>query len=274
MDRTKDDWEALVDAQACLPTDKEKDTFGAAYRRLNRVWNALSPDACLNPYKADYKWLSKVYDSIRPTDERGKLIWAALGPKTMELIHENVSVEEVIKDEDVLELDSKIIQKFIDGDTSKGKQTKKLEIDLRELIRKNINDPRFVALGERLEKLREEHEAGLMNSIEFLKALLALAKDAVHMEKETVPEQEQDRGKAMLTKLFERVRNNSTPIIVERIVNDIDGIVKIVRFPGWQDTSTGRKEVSKNLRDVILKKYRIKDKSVFDEAYGYVEQYY
>lgn len=274
VDRTKDDWEALVDAQACLPTDKEKDTFGAAYRRLNRVWNALSPDACLNPYKADYKWLSKVYDSIRPTDERGKLIWAALGPKTMELIHENVSVEEVIKDEDVLDLDSKIIQKFIDGDTSKGKQTKKLEIDLRELIRKNINDPRFVALGERLEKLREEHEAGLMNSIEFLKALLALAKDAVHMEKETVPEQEQDRGKAMLTKLFERVRNNSTPIIVERIVNDIDGIVKIVRFPGWQDTSTGRKEVSKNLRDVILKKYRIKDKAVFDEAYGYVEQYY
>lgn len=88
---------------------------------MNRVWNALSPDACLNPYKADYKWLSKVYDSIRPTDERGKLIWAALGPKTMELIHENVSVEEVIKDEDVLELDSKIIQKFIDGDTSKGK---------------------------------------------------------------------------------------------------------------------------------------------------------
>lgn len=274
VDRTKDDWEALVDAQACLPTDEDKDKFGAAYRRVNRVWNALSPDACLNPYKLDYKWLSKVYDSIRPTDERGKLIWAALGPKTLELIHENVSVEDVVKDEDILELDSEIIQRFIDGDTSQKKKTKKLELDLRALILKHPNDPRFIKLGERLEKLREEHEAGLMNSIEFLKALLALAKEAAQMEQEVVPEEEQDKGKAMLTRLFERVRNDNTPVIVERIVADIDGIVRIVRFPGWQNTSTGRKEVSKNLRDVILKKYRIKDAAVFNEAYGYVEQYY
>lgn len=274
VDRTKDDWEALVDAQACLPTNEDKDKFGAAYRRINRVWNALSPDSCLNPYKQDYKWLSKVYDSIRPTDERGKLIWAALGPKTLELIHENVAVQEVVKDEDILELDSEIIQKFIDGDTTQRKKTKKLEIDLRALILKHPNDARFVALGERLEKLREEHEAGLMNSIEFLKALLALAKEAAQMEQEVVPEEEQDKGKAMLTRLFERVRNGNTPIIVERIVEDIDGIVRIVRFPGWQNTSTGRKEVSKNLRDVILKKYRIKDAAVFNEAYGYVEQYY
>ena len=274
VDRTKDDWEALVDAQACLPTDEDKDKFGAAYRRVNRVWNALSPDACLNPYKLDYKWLSKVYDSIRPTDERGKLIWAALGPKTLELIHENVSVEDVVKDEDILELDSEIIQKFIDGDTSQKKKTKKLEIDLRALILKHPNDPRFIKLGERLEKLREEHEAGLMNSIEFLKALLALAKEAAQMEQEVVPEEEQDKGKAMLTRLFERVRNDNTPVIVERIVADIDGIVRVVRFPGWQNTSTGRKEVSKNLRDVILKKYRIKDAAVFNKAYGYVEQYY
>ena len=274
VDRTKDDWEALVDAQACLPTDEDKDQFGAAYRRVNRVWNALSPDACLNPYKLDYKWLSKVYDSIRPTDERGKLIWAALGPKTLELIHENVSVEDVVKDEDSLELDSEIIQKFIDGDTSQKKKTKKLEIDLRALILKHPNDPRFIKLGERLEKLREEHEAGLMNSIEFLKALLALAKEAAQMEQEVVPEEEQDKGKAMLTRLFERVRNDNTPVIVERIVADIDGIVRVVRFPGWQNTSTGRKEVSKNLRDVILKMYRIKDAAVFNEAYGYVEQYY
>ena len=192
----------------------------------------------------------------------------------MELIHENINVEEVNKDEDVLELDSEIIQRFIDGDTSQKKKTKKLEIDLRELLKKHAKDPRFIALGERLEKLRAEHEAGLLNSIEFLKALLALAKDAVHMEQEVVPEEEQDKGKAMLTKLFERIRNDNTPVIVERIVNDIDGVVRIVRFPGWQDTPTGRREVSKNLRDVILKKYRIKDKAVFDEAYGYVEQYY
>lgn len=82
------------------------------------------------------------------------------------------------------------------------------------------------------------------------------------------------KGKAALTELFQNVRNENTPVIVERIVNDIDGIVKIVRFPGWQNTTTGRKEISRNLRDVIMRKYRIKDTDVFNKAYSYVEQYY
>lgn len=274
VDRTRDDWEGLVAAQDCLPNDEIKDAFGAHYRALNRVWNALSPDACLNPHKLDYKWLSKVYDSIRPTDERGRLIWAALGPKTLQLVHENISVQEVVKDEDILEMDAKIIEKFIAGDTEAGKKKKKIELDLAAIIRKHPDDPRFIALGARMEKLREEHEAGLLTSMAFLKALLELAKEAAQMEREVVPEEKEDKGKAALTALFQSVRNENTPVIVERIVSDIDGIVKIVRFEGWQNTPTGRKTVSRSLRDVIMRKYRIKDKEVFDKAYSYVEQYY
>ena len=274
VDRTRDDWEGLVAAQDCLPNDKLKDEFGAHYRALNRVWNALSPDSCLNPYKLDYKWLSKVYDSIRPTDERGRLIWAALGPKTLQLVHENISVQEVVKDEDILEMDAKIIEKFIAGDTEAGKKKKKIELDLAAIIRKHPDDPRFIALGARMEKLREEHEAGLLTSMAFLKALLDLAKEAAQMEREVVPEEKEDKGKAALTALFQSVRNENTPVIVERIVSDIDGIVKIVRFEGWQNVPTGRKMISRNLRDVIMRKYRIKDKEVFDKAYNYVEQYY
>ena len=276
VDRTRDDWEGLLAAQECLPDNKTKDEFGAVYRALNRVWNALSPDTCLIPYKTEYRWLSKVYDSVRPVDERGQLIWAALGNKTLELVHENMSVESVDKNEDILEMDAEIIEKFIQGETSIKKHSRKIEMDLAAIILAHRKDPRFVALGERMEKLREEHEAGLLTSIQFLKALLAIAKDAAHLMKHTMAENGDpvDRGKAALTELFENVRNKHTPVIVERIVSDIDGIVRMVRFPGWQDTPTGRKEVSRNLRDVIMHRYRIKDTDVFNRAYSYVEQYY
>lgn len=69
-----------------------------------------------------------------------------------------------------------------------------------------------------------------------------MAKETAQAEKEVVPEEEIDKGKAALTELFNGVRNEKTPIMVERIVNDIDDIVKIVRFDGWQDTNTGRKK--------------------------------
>ena len=75
IDRTVEGWEGLMAAQECLPTNKEKDAFAADYRVLNRAWDALSPDSFLNPYKVDYQWLSRVYESVKPTDGRGGLIW-------------------------------------------------------------------------------------------------------------------------------------------------------------------------------------------------------
>ena len=101
-----------------------------------------------------------------------------------------------------------------------------------------------------------------------------MAKEAAQAEKEVVPEEEIDKGKAALTELFNGVRNEKTPIMVERIVNDIDDIVKIVRFDGWQSTTAGKQEVKKALRSVVWIKYKIKDKEVFDRAYSYIEQYY
>ena len=55
---------------------------------------------------------------------------------------------------------------------------------------------------------------------------------------------------------------------------NIDDIVKIVRFDGWQETTAGVREVKKALRSIVMVKYRIKDKELFDKAYRYIEQYY
>jgi type I restriction enzyme R subunit len=104
--------------------------------------------------------------------------------------------------------------------------------------------------------------------------LLQLAKEVAQAEKEVVPEEEIDKGRAALTELFTSIKNDKTPIIVERIVNDIDGIVKIVRFPGWQNTTAGRQEVKKALRTVVWIKYKIKDNDLFNKAYSYLEEYY
>ncbi|MDR0454913.1 MAG: HsdR family type I site-specific deoxyribonuclease [Deferribacteraceae bacterium] len=274
VDRTIEGWEGLMAAQESLPTNKEKDAFGADYCVLSRAWEALSPDVFLILYKSDYLWLTKVYESVKPADKSGKLIWAALGAKTIELVHQNVTVESIREDMEILKLDAELIDEFFESNQESTIRIKKLEINLVARIRKHGGEQRFIKLGERLEELREKHEQGLISSIEFLKMLLELAKDAALAEKEVVPEEELDKGKAALTELFTSVKNENTPIIVERIVNDIDAIVKIVRFDGWQNTTAGKQEVTKALRSVVWIKYKIKDNEVFDKAYKYIEIYY
>jgi len=125
-----------------------------------------------------------------------------------------------------------------------------------------------------LEALKERHERGQLHSLEFLKQLLEVATELVHIEKDVPPIEDEDRGKAALTELFEEVSTTQTPIVVERIVADIDEIVRLVRFPGWQNTTAGEREVRKALRQTLLKFKLHRDADLFTKAYGYIKQYY
>ena len=61
---------------------------------------------------------------------------------------------------------------------------------------------------------------------------------------------------------------------MERVVNDIDEIVHVVRFVGWQNSHAGEREVKQALRRTLLK-YRLHtDQELFDRAYAYIRQYY
>lgn len=155
-----------------------------------------------------------------------------------------------------------------------GKKAREIEIKVARRLRDHAGDPRYRELSERLESLRERHQQGVLLSVEFLKELLNLARDLVEAENETPAVEDENRGKAALTELFEEVRNDSTPIMVERVVNDIDEIVRIVRFDGWQHTHAGEREVKKALRKTLFKYKLHQDQELFDRAYGYIRTYY
>lgn len=273
VDRTQTGYEGLMAAQECLPNNDVRDSFAAEYSVLGRLWEAVSPDPLLLPFEADYRWLTQVYVSVQPTTGNGRLLWHALGAKTIELIHQNVHVDAVRDDLDTLILDADLLEAVV-GAPAPKKRVRELEAKLTARLRKHMGNPRFRQLSERLEALRERHEQGLLNSVEFLKMLLELARDLVATEKETPPHEDEDRGKAALTELFQQVRNTKTPVMVERVVADIDEIVLLVRFPGWQNTAAGEREVKKALRRSLLKYQLHHDPGLFERAYGYIRQYY
>lgn len=62
--------------------------------------------------------------------------------------------------------------------------------------------------------------------------------------------------------------------MVDRVVTDIDKIVRAVRFPGWQKTHAGVRDVKWALRETLLKFQLHRDSALFEKAYGYIEQYY
>ena len=273
VDRSLTGYEGLIAAQDCLPTNERRDAFASDFSVLSRIWEALSPDPVLSPHETDYRWLAQVYESLKPSTGMGRLLWHRLGAKTIELIHENVHVDAVRDDLETLVLDADLLEAAL-GDPDPEKKAKEVAVKLTGRLRKHAGNPKFKALAERLEDLKRRHEKGLLLSIDFLKELLELAKDVVKTERETPVEEDIDRGKAALTELFEEARNGETPVMVRRIVDDIDEIVRAVRFDGWQATYAGEREVKKALRRTLFKYKLHQDAELFERAYGYIREYY
>ena len=273
VDRTVGGYEGLMAAQQCLPDNTIRDRFASEYSLLGNIWEALSPDPCLHPYEDDYRWLTQVYESVKPPSGSGRLLWHALGAKTIELIHSHVHLDKVSDDLETLVLDAEMLAGIL-SDLDADERARRVEIVLISRLRRHAGDPAFVELGERLERIRERHEQGLLSSLDFLKEILALARDVLEAEKQLDEQEERDRAKEALTELFSEAKNQKTHIIVERIVADIDEIVKRVRFAGWQATSQGVRLVQRELRRTLLKYKLHTDQDLFDRAYEYIEQYY
>ena len=63
-------------------------------------------------------------------------------------------------------------------------------------------------------------------------------------------------------------------VLYKRELDDIDEIVRAVRFNGWQATHAGEREVKKALRRTLFKYKLHQDADLFERAYGYIREYY
>ena len=273
INRSIEGFEGLSQAQDCINTNEKKDAFAKDYVNLSKVWESLSPDAVLNPFQKDYRWLSQVYTSVRPaTDDHGRLLWHALGAQTTALIHEHIHVDGIVDDMEEMVLDAEVIDDLMNK-KDPGKAKKMIRI-LIARFRGKPGDPIFRALSERLDAVRLKAEQGLISSIEFIKELCQLSKETLEAERDVYTPEERKSANTALTELFLEMKNDKTPAVVERIVNDIDEIVKIVRFPGWQTSVAGEREVQKSLRKTLLKYQLHKEEELFEKAYQYIKEYY
>ena len=276
VDRTIGGWEGLTAAQQCLKDDQIKTSFGRHFARLNKAWEIVSPDSFLTAFQNDYTWLAQVYQSVRPVSG-GNLIWTLLGAKTIEIIHRNIETIDIGTPLEDLVVDSDVIDTVLEDEKAREKKIVEIEKMLRLRLGEHKGDPNFKKFAEKLDELRERMAQNLISSIDFLKQLLVLAKDLLEEEKKKdEPQDKRAKARAALTDLFQSIKTEETPIIVEQVVNDIDNeVVNIVRqFNDAFQSVTARREIKKKLRSILWVKYQIKDNDVFERAYQYIEMYY
>lgn len=276
VDRSIGGWEGLIAAQECLKDEGVKSNFARHFNRLSKAWEIVSPDEFLAPYSEDYTWLAQVYQSVKPLSG-GSLIWTLLGAKTIEIIHSNIDTIDIGEPLEDLVVDADIIDSILEDEKKVQKKIVEVEKMLRIRLGDHVGQPSYKKFAEKLDELRERMEQSLISSIDFLKQLLQMARELLEHEKKLdQPQDKRSQARAALTDLFQSIKSEETPIIVEQVVNDIDNeVVKIVRqFNDAFQSVTARREIKRKLRSILWIKYQIKDNDVFDKAYSYIEMYY
>ena len=113
----------------------------------------------------DYRWLTDVYESVRPSNITGRLIWHALGAKTIELINANVRVE-ISKTTDRIVLDAQTIEDLMNGKRADITQ-EEIEVQITARTARHLNNPVFIESGKRLSALRERYADIQQSSLEL-----------------------------------------------------------------------------------------------------------
>ena len=174
-------------------------------------------------------------------------------------------------------MDAEVIDAVLEDEKKVQKKIVEIEKMLRLRLGQHKGDPKYKKFAEKLDELRERMELNLISSIDFLKQLLEMARDLLEEEKHVEqPVDKRAQARAALTDLFQSIKTEDTPIIVEQVVNDIDNeVVNIIRqFTDAFKSVTARREIKKKLRSILWVKYQIKDNEVFERAYQYIEMYY
>lgn len=302
VDTTDATFTGLAAAQEKLASEELREEFAREFLKVQAFFELLWPDEDLRPLRVKYRWLARVYESVQPPITSDALLWQRLGAKTLTLINEHVVTvdvrgavtENVTIDEETLAAMRELgfQPKLGEGDGAGAEiKTPPTTDEILESIERRINErlaggdaPRYRSLAERLDELRQSQISNAADSIEFLKSLLEIARDVVAVEREEAEESGVDGEEPVgllpedtigaLTQIFEEYKPKATPEIIERVVREIDALVRQTRFTGWQASFEGTREVKKAIRSALAKYGLGKEFELFDRAFDYVAEHY
>ena len=293
IDRTESSMEALFEAQDRIPPGDARNEFGADFVAIQKIWELIWPDEALETLRSDYRWLAMVYESVRPRTSNNLLLWHRLGAKTLGIVYESIGdihierpgIDEVIVDSDTLN----VIRRLRSAEGVETGEHKPVTIEealntiearLRLRLASSRRHPIYVSLSNRLERLRAQHMERVQASAEFLQELLEIAHELLateHIDDSTglggislLP----DPNIGALTQILNEYGPSRKPEVVQNVVEDIDRIVREVRFTGWTTSQPGDRAVRLEIRRVLRRYDLPTTGDLFNRTYSYIRENY
>jgi len=232
--------------------------FKSAFKRLETLWEAVSPDALLYPLGRDFAWLCGVYISYQRSINRRPETREALAVKTREIVREHTTFLDVAEEMPVYKIDADYVVKTRKLPTPADRAAEILDALTKE-IAENEENPAYKGLGERLDRLATERDAEMDETARKLAEYEAMADEIARLKEEPV--------RLGLTKpgeypLFALIRAQATGgneaawvAAAQKIIGRLRENVRL--NPGWSETVAGQKAVGFMLHAFLITEWQV-----------------
>lgn len=165
---------------ACLRRLADPDRareFETQFKRLETLWEALSPDECLYEHRNDYSWLTGIYIAHRRRNRRLAATHEELSVKTRELIQRHVEFLDIAEQVPVYKIDANYLTR-VEQLPNAADRAAELEAALtRELIEGGNGGVVHRLLGDRLRQAVEDKEREDESGLRLLTELQDIVRD-------------------------------------------------------------------------------------------------
>ena len=279
-----DDTQETIDqCLARVSTHPEKRKFKQGFRRLQNLYESISPDGRLvqEGIQDKYKWLAKVYTAFQRHHNRKDRPEDAMREKTKEIIEEHVDVGEIKRDFPVYELGEEHLEAIEDMDPATA-ATNVAHATRDHLQPKTGQNPKYKRLSERVNEIVEEWEQGDRSDPEAVDALREVEEKVLEVEEQAGDQARAQAEFAIYTHLTEETSDavdseEEAQAIAADIVDEFEDRVDRA-YPGWETNETTIQTLEVVLLDVLLKEHDrpelAKDDALLDSVRGYLVQNY
>ena len=240
--------ECLLSAMRRLREPEAAKTFEQNFSSLERLWEAVSPDPCLYPHRVQYNWLCGIYVAHRRRQRGSRDTYGELSAKTKKLIEENTSFVELARSLPVLKIDQGYAGTLDELPTPADKAAA-LEAMLTAELSEDDSGFIYRLLGERLQRIKEQQEAGDEATAKRLRELEDIAGEAAAAHHE--PERLELTGPGEYG-LFTILRANTSVADEAYLADCSRRMVAHLRshrllVTGWSNSISGRMRVEQSL---------------------------
>ncbi len=166
--------EAAIDAF----TNKEKrHAFYRFFKRLEALYEILSPDAFLRDFIDDYLRLARLYDLIRAAFTPKPYVDQDLMNKTRDLVRRHVDAADPAGPMKLYEIGEKTLEALHRGKTPDSVKVINLAKSLAVKISEETGKPHLKSIGDRAEEVVERYDERQVDTQTALKALESLVRE-------------------------------------------------------------------------------------------------